>query len=161
MYIYIYISSIEGISRLFESLELLERYSLAHHVGGGAERFVEQTFDGQPLDGTILVVPEAMVILREQVPGQGVVRDLNSQIVVNAENERERKKRWEVSLRKREKERERTVVRTTKLFLLYSISPIFKLIDLILIDLILKKQDICCLSSIYYFIENVCKKLNN
>lgn len=67
-----------------------------------------------------------MVILREQVPGQGVVRDLNSQIVVNAENEKERKKRWEVSLRKREKERERTVVRTTKLFLLYSISPIFK-----------------------------------
>lgn len=101
---YIYISSIEGISRLFESLELLERYSLAHHVGGGAERFVEQTFDGQPLDGTILVVPEAMVILREQVPGQGVVRDLNSQIVVNAENERERKKRWEVSLRERKRE---------------------------------------------------------
>lgn len=102
--IYIYISSIEGISRLFESLELLERYSLAHHVGGGAERFVEQTFDGQPLDGTILVVPEAMVILREQVPGQGVVRDLNSQIVVNAENEKERKKRWEVSLRERKRE---------------------------------------------------------
>lgn len=104
VYIYIYISSIEGISRLFESLELLERYSLAHHVGGGAERFVEQTFDGQPLDGTILVVPEAMVILREQVPGQGVVRDLNSQIVVNAENEKERKKRWEVSLRERKRE---------------------------------------------------------
>lgn len=104
VYIYIYISSIEGISRLFDSLELLERYSLAHHVGGGAERFVEQTFDGQPLDGTILVVPEAMVILREQVPGQGVVRDLNSQIVVNAENERERKKRWEVSLRERKRE---------------------------------------------------------
>lgn len=104
VYIYIYISSIEGISRLFESLELLEKYSLAHHVGGGAERFVEQTFDGQPLDGTILVVPEAMVILREQVPGQGVVRDLNSQIVVNAENEKERKKRWEVSLRERKRE---------------------------------------------------------
>lgn len=150
---YIYISSIEGISRLFESLELLERYSLAHHVGGGAERFVEQTFDGQPLDGTILVVPEAMVILREQVPGQGVVRDLNSQIVVNAENEKERKKRWEVSLR--ERKRERTVVRTTKLFLLYRFLRFNRF------NRFLKKQDICCLSSIYYFIENVCKKLNN
>lgn len=82
-----------------------KRYPLAHHVGGGAERFVEQTFDGQPLDGTILVVPEAMVILREQVPGQGVVRDLNSQIVVNAENERERKKNGKLV---QEREREST-----------------------------------------------------
>lgn len=155
MYIYIYISSIEGISRLFESLELLERYSLAHHVGGGAERFVEQTFDGQPLDGTILVVPEAMVILREQVPGQGVVRDLNSQIVVNAENEKERKKRWEVSLRERKRESAQWFEQQNYFFF------ILYLRFLKLIDLILKKQDICCLSSIYYFIENVCKKLNN
>lgn len=68
---------------------------LAYHVGGGAERLVEQTFDGQPLDGTILIVPEAMIILREQVPGQGVVRDLNSQIVVNAAREKKMEKMME------------------------------------------------------------------
>lgn len=125
-----------------------KRYPLAHHVGGGAERFVEQTFDGQPLDGTILVVPEAMVILREQVPGQGVVRDLNSQIVVNAENEREKKKKMGSQFRKeREREHAHWFERQNYFFFI----NFFKLVW---------RRDICCLSSIYYFIENVYKKLN-
>lgn len=88
-----------------------------------------------------------MVILREQVPGQGVVRDLNSQIVVNAENEREKKKRWEVSLGKREREHAHWFERQNYFFFI----NFFKLVW---------RWDICCLSSIYYFIENVYKKLN-
>ena len=58
--------------------------SAAHHVAGTGEVVVEQTLQGHPADGPVLVVPQTVVVHGEQVPRQGVVRDLHLHVVVDA-----------------------------------------------------------------------------
>lgn len=71
-------------------VEFLINRRFTHHIGGSAERLIQQAFDREPFDRAILVIAQTMVILRKQVPGQSVVRDLNPQIIVNA-NKMERR----------------------------------------------------------------------
>ena len=49
---------------------------------------VEQTLQRHPADRTVLVVPQAVVVHGEQVPGQGVVRDLHLHVVIDAGGDR-------------------------------------------------------------------------
>lgn len=56
---------------------------VTHHVGGCGEGLAEQAFDREPLDRTVLIIAEAVIILWEQISGQRVIRDLHSQVVVD------------------------------------------------------------------------------
>lgn len=58
------LASISLIKKIF-----LRRTNFTHHIRSSAERFIKQAFNGQPLYRAILVVAEAMIILRKQVSG--------------------------------------------------------------------------------------------
>lgn len=44
-----------------------------------------EALNGEPLDGAILVVAQAVIVSGEQVTGQRVVCDLHSQFIVHSE----------------------------------------------------------------------------
>lgn len=55
-----------------------------HHITSTGKFIVDQALQSHPADWSVLVVPQAVVVHGEQVPGQRVVRDLHLQCIVNA-----------------------------------------------------------------------------
>lgn len=56
---------------------------VTHHVGSRGESLTEQTLDREPLDRAILIIAEAVIILREEISSQCIIRDLYSQVVID------------------------------------------------------------------------------
>lgn len=55
------------------------------HVRGACELLVQEALNGQPFDGSVLVVTQAVVVCWKQVPRQGVVCYAYSQLLVHTE----------------------------------------------------------------------------
>lgn len=60
----------------------LNKIRYTHHVRCCGEVRVHQTLNGEPFYWTILVVAQAVIVRREQVTGQGVVRHLHLQLLI-------------------------------------------------------------------------------
>lgn len=69
------------VIRLSEILSVIR--PITHHVRGGWESPVDEGLVGQPLDGAVLIVPEAVVVPWVQVPGEGAVCHLHHQFPVH------------------------------------------------------------------------------
>lgn len=54
-------------------INVLVKKGLSYHIVSGCELLMYQCLKAQPLDWAILVVSEAVVVLWEEIPGQGCV----------------------------------------------------------------------------------------
>lgn len=62
--------------------------NVTHHIRSSRVLVLQQRLRSHPLDGAVLVVAEAVVVVGEQVSRQTVVRHFQSQFLINSEWEK-------------------------------------------------------------------------